>query len=607
MPVVGRDLINESLSTNMRTAGLRLQEEMRKIIQPAIRDLAVIGDKRSCALIDKGGTVVWYCPWRFDQPSLFSLLVDENGGFWSVEAEGKTYGHRQYKSDTAILINEFRVGEGSFSITDFMPVSSDMHGICRMFSPSPVHIRSTLFLRPDYGRSSCRLKTADDGRTVLCDFFEFYIKASHPMIVIDNSVEFAIPPGEKGWAVLVDNKETLPSISVQSLEKALRETERRWDEIMSGITYEGPYKLEMYQSYKAIQLLTHEYSGGILAAATTSLPEEVGGDRNYDYRFVWLRDTAMIVSALIRVDSKGAEAERFLDFLCTGRNTNKKNLFVPLYDLDAKTAPDVTIVPATGYKSSRPVRIGNGAFEQLQIDGQSNVLLAAKQIYKVRKDKPHWRTITHTADYLVKHWREEDHGIWEENIRKHFTSSKVLAAKSLEFLAEHTENENQKEKWLTAARQIREFVSANCMTSDGAYAVYAGSEDVDATASLYPVWWYEDAKSDAMLQTIKRIEAEYKNGELYHRRLALSDSKKEGVFLAACLWMAQYYVMVPDLGKAKTIIDAVLGFSNDLGLIAEEGDVKTGEMLGNFPQTFVHASFIGVVLDYKKAISQNGG
>jgi GH15 family glucan-1,4-alpha-glucosidase len=577
---------------------------MQEVVQPSIRDLALIGDKKTCAVVDKKGSIVWYCLWRFDQPSLFSLLIDEKGGFWSIEAENKEFIQRRFKGDSAILVSDFSVNGGSFTTTDFMPFSSEISGICRIFSPAPVPLKSRLFLRPDYGRSSGRLKQGKDGNTVLCSAFDFYIKASHPLLIVDDTVELNIPQAETGWCVLVDDKRALPLISFGNLQKALAATEGKWRDIMSNISYEGPYKTELYQSYKAIQLVTHEHSGGILAAATTSLPEEIGSHRNYDYRYVWLRDTAMDVSALVRSSSKGNEAERFLDFLCTGRNTNKKNLFVPFYDLDNKPAPAETRLPGTGYKGSLPIRIGNDAFDQLQLDAQGNVLLAAKQVYGTKKEKPHWETIIRTANYLVKNWHKEDHGIWEEDKQGHFTSSKVIAAKGLEFLAEYAESEIQKESWLNAGKEIRKFVSENCMTSDGAYAVYAGSEAVDITAALFPVWWYDEPDSPAMKQTIKRIEEEYKEGELYRRHLVMSDSKKEGVFLAACLWMAQYYLTAKNIPKAKTIIDAVLSFSTDLGFLPEEGDVKTGEALGNIPQTFVHASLMGVILDYKDAVEE---
>lgn len=501
-----------------------------KVKQPRIKDLALIGDKKTCSVVDKDGTIVWYCLWRFDQPSLLSLLIDEEGGFWSVEAEGKKFEDRQYNDDTAILVTRYAVDGGGFSVTDFMPMFCSITGICRMVSPAPVAVKTRLFIKPDYGRSSCSLTITNDCKTAICRKNEFYIKSSHSLTVHDNTVEITIPPGEGGWVALVDDKRSLPSVTTEGLQYALHRTKEKWKSIMNNISYDGPFKEQVYQSYKAIQLVTHEYSGGILAAGTTSLPEQIGGERNYDYRYIWLRDTAMVTSALVRAGSKGNEAERFLDFLCTGRNTNKKNLFVPFYDLDAKTAPDVTFIPGSGYKCSTPLRIGNGAFEQLQLDAQGNVLLAAKQVYNTTDKKPHWETIVRTADYLVSHWHKKDHGIWEEGLQEHFTSSKVLVAKSLEFLAEHAEDDKQRQRWLHAAKEIREFIHKHCMTSDGAYAVFAGSEEVDVTAALYPVWWFDEPGSAAMKQTIKRIEAEYKEGDLYHRRLEETESKKKGCF-----------------------------------------------------------------------------
>lgn len=569
--------------------------------QPSIKDLAVIGDQKSCALIDSEGTVAWYCLWRFDQPSLFSLLVDREGGWWTVEAAGKRLRQRDYQNDSAILVSEFDVEGGSFTVRDFMPTVPEMAGICRLFSAAPVAVTSRLFPLPDYGRATARLQQ-DGNFLVWEDRFEFYIMGSHPLQLLGGEVVMTIPPGEESWCVLVDDKRALPHLTTGELHQAMQQTEGRWKSIMRNIEYEGPYKKAFYQSYKAIQLVTHSGSGGILAAATTSLPEKIGGSRNYDYRYVWLRDTAMDVSALIRANSSGGEAERFLDFLCAGRNTNKKNLFVPFYDLDHKTAPDEEHIPGTGYRNSTPLRIGNGAHEQLQLDAQGNVLLAAKQIYTKKGGKPHWETVMGTAEYLVENWRKKDHGIWEENTEHHYTSSKVLVAKSFEFLAQYADTEPQRIRWLQAARDIRRFVNLHCMTSDGAYAVYAGSESVDVTAALYGVWWYDKPDSPAMQQTIRRQETEYRDGDLYRRHLVETSSTKEGVFLAGSLWMAQHYLMLNEIAKAEAILQAVLGFATDLGFLPEEGDVKTGEALGNLPQTFVHASLMGVILDYKSAI-----
>ncbi len=570
------------------------------VIQPNIKDIALIGDKKTCALIDKNGTIVWYCLWRFDQPSLFSLLIDKMGGFWSVEADGIALKKRYYKNNSAILVTEFTTSNGSFSITDCMPMDSKIIGISRLFSPAPVTVTTTIFPKPDYSRSSASINIGQDDFTIICSKFEFYIKASLPLKIEDDKVVMTIPAGEEGWAVMADDKRTLPYVSYEFILKAITQTENKWKSIMSNISYSGAYKSSFDNSYRAIQLVTHEKSGGILAAATTSLPEVIGGSRNYDYRYVWLRDTGMVVSALAKAETKGEEPERFLDFLCAARNTNKKNLFIPFYDLDNKTAPYVSLVPGSGYKNSKPLRIGNGALDQLQLDAQGNVLLAAKHIYDRKNHKPHWETIVHTADFLVENWHKKDHGIWEEGLMEHFTSSKVLVASSLEYIAAYTDNESQKLKWIQTAMDIRIFVLTHCMTSEGAYAVFAGSEDVDITAALYPYWQYDAADSLAMIKTIHKIEIDYKDGELYHRRLEEFPSRKEGVFLAASLWMAQYYLCLNDLEKAKTIVDAVLEFSTDLGFLPEEGDVKTGELLGNIPQTFVHSSLISVLLEFDK-------
>lgn len=306
---------------------------MHKKEQPYIRDIALIGDQKSCALIDKQGTIAWYCLWRFDQPSLFSLLIDQRGGYWSVEAAGKTFRSRKYQDDTTILITDFDVDGGTFTVTDFMPASSGMAGICRLITPSPVPVTIQLYPKPDYGRAASRLKPTKDKTVVADNKYEYYIKGSHTLSIVNDTVEMIIPKGESGWCVLVDNKDALKYVYLENILDAKQNTADKWRNLMRNITYEGAYKEQFYQSYQAILLLTHEHSGGILAAATTSLPERKGSFRNYDYRYVWLRDTAMDVSALVRAGSKGKEAERFLDFLCSAMNSRP---FAAITLLDVK-------------------------------------------------------------------------------------------------------------------------------------------------------------------------------------------------------------------------------------------------------------------------------
>lgn len=309
----------------------------------------------------------------------------------------------------------------------------------------------------------------------------------------------------------------------------------------------------------------------------------------------------MIVSALTRAGSDGVEERKFLSFICSAMRQVKEPV-VPFFTVDAKPAPREKELPLLGYAHSRPIRIGNNAIDQLQLDAISNVLLAAKLIYGHFDTREHWETVSQLAEYLVEHWQEEDHGVWEETPRKQYTSSKVVAAVSLEYIAEYCHHQIQRERWQETARRIREFVEENCLTGEGAYAVFAGSEDVDITSILFPIWAYTDSDTPAMLKTVEILERDYCRQNLFYRHLVDYDSREEGAFLAGTFWMAQYWVMRRDWDKFHQIMGAALAYMNDVGLMPEEADPKTGDFLGNIPQTFVHASLIGAVVDYKHAL-----
>ena len=559
-----------------------------------IRDLGVIGDRRTCALVTTEGNIVWYCPTRFDKPAFLSQLLDEEkGGYWKINFDQKAYQKRYYKDSSSVLTTCF----SNHEVTDFMPMNSNFKGICRLFSAAPVDVQNEIFLKPFYGLGLPEYEE-DKQQNIFIISRSLYFTASHPIHIKKGKLSFTIPEGEEGWAFLSEEPIEGP-INKDILSEAKQQTLYEWEKLAEQVNYEGPYYQKVMDSFRAIQLLTYQENGGIIAAGTTSLPETIGDSRNYDYRYVWLRDSAMIMSALIRAQGAGEEEQKFLSFLCDTKYRNNQKLFLPFYSLDKLVVQPEEAIPLQGYKNSRPVRIGNDAMDQLQLDANANILIAAKMIYQKVGAKEHWETVSGVADYLVERWDEEDHGIWEEHIKKHFTSSKVVVAKGLEFISEYADNYAQKERWLDTAAKIRRFIRDNCMTADGAFASYAGSEHVDITAALFPEWTFVKPDESEMVKTAEQIERDLKEGELYHRRLELYDSKKEGVFLAGSLWMSQYYIMMNDLERAKKIINAALEFSNDLGFFAEEGHIKKGEMLGNFPQTFVHASFIGAVVDLK--------
>lgn len=568
--------------------------------QTEIRDLGIIGDRRTCALISKEGEVLWYCPERFDKPAFFTKLIDPGkGGNWFFDFQNKKYIDRSYNERSGVLRTEYR----NLQVTDFMPLDEHHRGICRIFSEAPEDIINTIFPKPYYGIGLPEYEE-DKEHNIIIISRSLFFTASHPVSLVDGKMKFTIPKGEKGWAFLSEQpiKEKLAEEKIIELKDQTLES---WKEIASKITYNGIYQKEVYNSIRAIQLMTFQENGGIIAAATTSLPEVKGGSRNYDYRYVWLRDAAMITGALVRAESSGEEEEKFLSFLCDAKYRNSQKILLPFYSLDKLVAQPEEYLPLEGYRQSIPVRTGNNAMDQLQLDANANVLLAAKLIYNKTGNKLHWETIVSIADYLVERWDEKDHGIWEEDAKEHFTSSKVIVAKGLEFIAEFAEDDEQKSKWLDTAKKIRSFIQEKCLTSEGAYATYAGSEKVDVTAALFPVWLFGEPHDPAMNKTIEIIEKKHRDGELYHRTLENFDASKEGVFLAGCFWMSQYYIMTQDLPKAEKIIEAALEFSNDLGFFAEEGSKEGKEMLGNFPQTSVHASFIGAILDLNK--KRDGG
>lgn len=332
---------------------------------------------------------------------------------------------------------------------------------------------------------------------------------------------------KKGWAYLSDEP-FKKIVSLQLLNDLKQRSLVGWEKIASQVNYTGVYEKQVNDSLRAIQLMTFQENGGIIAAATTSLPEVSGGPRNYDYRYVWLRDTAMITSALIRVESSGEEERKFMNFLCDAKYRNSQKILLPFYSLDKLVAQPEEMLPLDGYQNSRPVRTGNNAMDQLQLDANANVLLTAKMIYGKYQEKEHWETVSAIADFLSEQWKEKDHGIWEEKAREHFTSSKVVVSKALEFIADFAETVEQKKRWLKASKDIRSFIKEKCLTKRGAFAIYPGSEKVDITAALFPIWLFTEADSPEMKKTVEVLEKEHRQGELYNRTLENFDASRKG-------------------------------------------------------------------------------
>ncbi|MBW3545746.1 MAG: glycoside hydrolase family 15 protein, partial [Bacteroidetes bacterium] len=423
-----------------------------------LHELALIGDRRSCALLDKQGNIVWYCPKRFDNPSLLAHLLDpEKGGAWELEIKGLDFEKRAYLEESGLLQTYFAGEKGKLLLEDWMPLNARFYGICRKLSPSPVPYTMRINPRPDYARRFPILEQKGERHATL--EFDFHLYASHPLLVERDSISCQVPAGEEAWFILAEKALDKPK---EMLEEVRAKTLENWREVASHITYKGPYEEEVRKSLRQLRMLTYADNGGIIAAATSSLPEVVGGERNYAYRYVWLRDAAMIVSALARAGSDGEEERKFLSFMCSAMHRIQKPV-VPMLTLDMQPAGSEQALSFSGYRNSRPVRYGNGASDQLQLDANSNVLIAAKVIYNRYNTREHWETIQSLANFLVKHWQEVDHGIWEETPKHHYTSSKVIVSISLQYIAEHSEDQKEKKRWLDTSGEIRKWIEENCM------------------------------------------------------------------------------------------------------------------------------------------------
>lgn len=575
------------------------------MIWPKIRDLAIIGDRRSIAVLNALGDVLWYCPRRFDAPSIVGALLDPAAGAWRIHLAGAAPDGRRYVDDSAVLETRLQAPDGGLIITDWMPIGDGAPQglLCRKFGVAPAATRVSLAPAPGYSRQGAGVRRERENEAIVIGG-ELYLYASHPAVIDDRGVHFVLNKGEDGWAVLSDSP--LAALQRDDLDRWLAATLGHWRQLASRSSYKGPYQEAVDASLRALRLLTYEPTGGILAAATTSLPEVLGGKRNYDYRYVWLRDAAMIVRAFIHGEKEGSSERRFLEFIHRSKRASRRLPLAPATTVTYQTMPRQRSLPLAGYRDSRPARVGNCARLQLQMSAYGNVLLAAKLIYETYQVREHWHIVETIADFLAEHWRRPDYGIWEEPKRRQYTVSKVLAACGLEAVAGFTEDKRRALRYREAAREIRRFVSEKCLTGYGAYAAVAGGQGVDVSAALFPIWGYTAPDSAEMAATIGALERGYARGDLYRRRLESFDSRREGAFLAGTFWVAHYWALRGDLDRARDILDAGLKYANDLGLFAEEADTASGEMLGNFPQGFVHAAFINAVGELRNALVGHG-
>ena len=570
---------------------------------PPIATLSMIGDRATAAVVTTRAEICWYCPGRFDAPSLLDSLLDPNvGGAWRIELPEAEPASRCYLERSAVLQTTLHHPAGALTVTDWMVLGGvGARGrLCRRLGPAPAALRLVLRPRPEGGRRIPALRLDASGAGWIDD--RFRLQASHPIRIRDDALEIDVRSGERAWATLDDGQGS-GTADLATVEGWLNNTMAGWRTLAARSPYDGPFADAVHDSLRAVRLLTYEPTGAIVAAITTSLPEVEGGNRNYDYRFSWLRDSGMMIRALVRFEPDHRQALHYLDFVAGLLNTGYQSPLDPVAAVGGERVPAQVKLPVAGYGGSLPALTGNKAAHQLQLGSLAQFVLAAREIYAVCDARPHWKVVSAVADFLADNWQQKGSGIWEEAALRHYTSSLVSASVALDGIALFADNPVRAARYRRAALGLRQFVSRTCLSRDGIYVVRPGSRSVDISAALFPVWGYVPADDTMMANSIALLERQAAvGGGLLHRHLQKSRAAAcEGAFLVGTFWLAHYRIALGELDAAQVLLEQGLSYANDVGFFSEEVDAKSGLLLGNLPLGLAHASFLGAVADYDAA------
>ncbi len=595
----------------------------RDLTYPPIEDYAVIGDCRSAALISLAGSLDWLCLPRFDSPALFGALLDRRkGGRFAVRPSVPFTSERRYLDDTNVLETIFTTAAGRVRLVDLMPVASEAekrselwpdHQVLRRVEglEGEVDVEVVCEPRPDYGRRIPRM----EGRGALGIHWEdgadaLLLRSEIPLELSPDGSRAVgraiVRSGERRWLSLVychGEPAVIPPFG-EAAERKLEATVRWWRTWAGRCTYEGPYRDAVVRSALVLKLMTYAPSGAIIAAPTTSLPEWIGSVRNWDYRYCWLRDASLTLQSLMEL-GYDEEATSFLSWMLHSTRLTWPELRV-LYDVYGGTnVPEVELGHLEGYRESRPVRVGNGASDQLQLDVYGKVVDAAYEFVQRngRLDRSTARMLKGLGETVCRRWREPDEGIWEiRSERRHHTYSKAMCWVALDRLVRLHEGgriEVPVERFRRERGEIRREVEARGYDEEvGSYVSSYGSEEVDASLLLLPRYGFVDPASERMRSTCEVIHRRLGVNGLLFRYLEEDDGlpEGEGAFGICSFWSVDCLAMQGSVARARKTFERLLEHANDLGLFAEEIHPESGAALGNFPQAFTHVGLIDAAL-----------
>jgi GH15 family glucan-1,4-alpha-glucosidase len=604
-----------------------------RVDYPPIGQYAVIGDCRAAGLVSQDGSLDWLCLPRFDSPSIFAALLDaEAGGRFRIRPAGAFRSERRYLPDTNVLETTFRAEGGSFVLRDLLPVASEAEKRSALFSEhqvlreleglaGEVAVEVLYDPRPDYGRRHPRLEWRGAlGLWCQSGSAAAILRSELPLQLADDGRSaggvYRLRAGERRYLAFAYSREapaTVPPLG-ETARQHLEQSVRWWRQWAGRCAYRGPYRAAVVRSALALKLMTYAPSGAVVAAPTTSLPERVGGVRNWDYRYCWLRDASFTMRALFDL-GYAEEATAFLDWMLHATRLTRPELQV-LYDVFGEAdLRERELTHLEGYAGSRPVRIGNGAHDQLQLDVYGEVADAIARFAGRggRFSRDTIRLIDNLGHTVCKRWRQPDEGIWEgRSGRFHHTHSKVLCWVALDRLVQLHESgclDVCVDEFRTARDAIRAAIEARGYDERlGSYTQTFGGDELDASLLTLPLYGYLTGTEPRMRSTWRRILEHLGRGPLVYRYQTVDDGlpEGEGTFGIACFWAVECLARGGELERATSSFEQLLEYANDVGLYAEEIDADTGEALGNFPQAFTHVGLINAALTLAELRGQGG-
>jgi GH15 family glucan-1,4-alpha-glucosidase len=584
-----------------------------------IEDYAVIGDTQTAALVGKDGSIDWLCFPRFDSGAVFAaLLGTEQHGRWLLAPAGEVRAvRRRYRGESLVLETEFDTDDGTVRVVDFMPPRGEAPDVVRIVEGvrGRVPMQMELRLRFDYGHVVPWVYREDGDLVAVAGPDAVWLRSPVRTFGRDlaTAAEFSVGPGDRAPFVLTWRESHLPPPRPVDPIMELGATEGFWQGWMSGCTYDGEWREAVVRSLLTLKALTYAPTGGIVAAVTTSLPEQLGGVRNWDYRFCWLRDATITLQSLLYSGFQ-SEALEWRKWLLRAIAGDPAEMQIMYGVAGERRLTEYVADWLPGYDGN-PVRIGNAAAEQFQLDVYGEVMDALHQARRsgLKRDDPSWALQAKLMDFVEAHWTEPDEGLWEiRGDPRHFTHSKLMAWVAADRAVKAVEEfslDGPARRW----RALRDDIRAEIMTKGydekrQTFTQFYGSTELDAALLMMPLVGFLPADDERVRSTVAAIERDLLRDGFVQRYTQVPGATVdglpagEGAFLACTFWLADNYALMGRRDEAREVFERLLSLRNDVGLLAEEYDPKARRLVGNFPQAFSHVPLIDTARNLSTAV-----